>query len=114
MIDDLLSPLRAAGVTTTLEVDDALAAGTANDELLHRAAREALRNAEEHAAPSRVAVRVAPALTSTGCTSRTSDAPAVPSGRTSSSSQSAASPNPDSPSTGPPAASEARAARLGR
>jgi hypothetical protein len=39
---DLLSPLRAAGIATTLELDDAVAAGTRHDELLYRAAREAV------------------------------------------------------------------------
>jgi signal transduction histidine kinase len=57
-LGDLLSPLRAAGVTTELEVDDAAADGTRHDELLYRAAREAVRNAEEHASPSRVRVAV--------------------------------------------------------
>jgi signal transduction histidine kinase len=57
-LGDLLSPLRAAGVATELEVDDAAADGTRHDELLYRAAREAVRNAEEHASPSRVRVAV--------------------------------------------------------
>lgn len=57
-LDDLLSPLRAAGIRTELDVDDAAAAGTRHDELLYRAAREAVRNAREHAAPSLVRVAV--------------------------------------------------------
>jgi signal transduction histidine kinase len=57
-LHDLLRPLRAAGIATELEVDDAVSAGTRHDELLYRAAREAVRNAREHAAPSRVVVRV--------------------------------------------------------
>lgn len=57
-LEDLLSPLRAAGVATELLVDDAVAAGGPHDELLYRVAREAVRNAREHAAPSRVTVRL--------------------------------------------------------
>lgn len=56
-LGDLLSPLRAAGIATELDVDDAVAAGTRHDELLYRAAREAVRNAREHAAPAVVRVR---------------------------------------------------------
>ncbi|WP_026910615.1 sensor histidine kinase [Patulibacter minatonensis] len=55
-LTDLLSPLHAAGIATELEVDDAVAAGTRHDELLYRAAREAVRNAREHASPSTVRV----------------------------------------------------------
>ncbi len=57
-IEDLLSPLRAAGVEATLEVEDEVAAGGRHDELLYRVAREAVRNAREHAEPSRVSVTV--------------------------------------------------------
>lgn len=57
-LGDLLSPLRAAGITTELHVDDAVAGGTRHDELVYRAAREAVRNAREHGDPSSVAVRV--------------------------------------------------------
>lgn len=56
-LGDLLSPLEAAGIATELDVDDAVAAGTRHDELLYRAAREAVRNAREHAEPSVVRVR---------------------------------------------------------
>jgi two-component system NarL family sensor kinase len=56
---DLLSPLRAAGIATTLELDDAVAAGTRHDELLYRAAREAVRNARQHGEPTSVEVLVA-------------------------------------------------------
>lgn len=55
---DLLSPLRAAGIATELDVDDTVLRGTRHDELLYRAAREAVRNTREHAAPDRVVVRV--------------------------------------------------------
>lgn len=55
---DLLSPLAAAGVATSLEVDAGAARGTAHDALLYRVAREALRNVAEHAGASSVAVRV--------------------------------------------------------
>lgn len=57
-IDDLLSPLRAAGIATELRIDDALADGTRHDELVLRIAREGVRNAGEHAAASRVRVAV--------------------------------------------------------
>jgi two-component system NarL family sensor kinase len=60
-LDDLLSPLRAAGLQTTLEVEPG-----ANDPLVYRVAREALRNVAEHADATRVEVVVTPsALTVT-------------------------------------------------
>ena len=53
-IGDLLSPLDAAGIDTTLQVD---AGGPrASDELVYRAAREGLRNAQAHAGARRVDV----------------------------------------------------------
>jgi two-component system NarL family sensor kinase len=56
---DLLSPLAADGVATTLDVDDGAARGSSADALVYRVAREALRNVREHAgaASVRVAVR---------------------------------------------------------
>lgn len=55
-ISDLLSPLEAAGITTSLEVDEAASAD--GDTLLYRAAREAIRNAHDHAEPASVRVSV--------------------------------------------------------
>jgi two-component system NarL family sensor kinase len=55
-LDDLLSPLRAAGVETELAVESS----GHDDPLVYRAAREALRNVAEHAQATHVAVRVTP------------------------------------------------------
>lgn len=56
-LDDLLSPLAAAGVATSLEVaDGALPRDEAALGLLYRVAREAVRNAREHGAPSSVRI----------------------------------------------------------
>jgi two-component system NarL family sensor kinase len=55
-LDDLLSPLRAAGVDTVLDVEP----GGRHDNLVYRVAREALRNVAEHAQATHVAVRVTP------------------------------------------------------
>jgi signal transduction histidine kinase len=54
-LDDLLSPLRAAGVETELEV-----APTRDDTLAYRVVREALRNVLEHAGARHVIVSVTP------------------------------------------------------
>jgi two-component system, NarL family, sensor kinase len=58
-LHDLLSPLAADGVATTLDVDDGAAAGSAADALVYRVAREALRNVRAHADASSVRVAVA-------------------------------------------------------
>jgi two-component system NarL family sensor kinase len=60
-LDDLLSPLAAAGVVTELEVDDHAAAGAGSgaDALVYRVAREALRNVAAHAGARHVRVVVA-------------------------------------------------------
>ena len=55
-LSDLLSPLEAAGIATTLEVDEA--ASGDHDALIYRAAREAIRNARDHAKPATVRVAV--------------------------------------------------------
>ena len=57
-LSDLLSPLEADGVKTSLEVDDA-PSGTIGDEaLVYRVAREAIRNAQAHAEPTSVRVSI--------------------------------------------------------
>ena len=59
-LSDLLSPLEPSGIATSLEVDDPPRAGDRSadrDALVYRVAREAIRNAQAHAAPH--AVRVA-------------------------------------------------------
>jgi two-component system NarL family sensor kinase len=57
-LSDLLSPLSAAGIATALHVDDAAAPGGDNDALVYRVAREAVRNAHAHGAPTSVRVEV--------------------------------------------------------
>jgi two-component system NarL family sensor kinase len=57
-LSDLLSPLEADGVATTLEVDDARNGAAADDALVYRVAREAIRNAQVHGRPASVAVSV--------------------------------------------------------
>jgi signal transduction histidine kinase len=58
VLGDLLSPLAADGVATELDVDDGAAAGTGNDPLVYRVAREALRNVGDHAGATSVRVAV--------------------------------------------------------
>ena len=55
---DLLAPLRARGAETSLTVDSALALDEGAERIVYRAAAEALRNVERHAAANRVAVDV--------------------------------------------------------
>jgi len=55
-LSDLLSPLEAAGIATSLDVDEA--ADGAGDALVYRVAREAIRNARQHAAAASVRVAV--------------------------------------------------------
>jgi signal transduction histidine kinase len=55
---DLLSPLEARGITTTLQVDGGRAAGDTSDALVYRAAREAIRNVQAHAEASTIHVTV--------------------------------------------------------
>ena len=57
-LSDLLSPLAAEGISTSLEVDAAASAGSPHDALVYRVAREALRNVQAHAQASRVRVEV--------------------------------------------------------
>lgn len=56
-LSDLLSPLSARGVTTSLDVDETADCG-GNDALIYRVAREAIRNAQHHADPNSVHVAV--------------------------------------------------------
>ncbi|MEA2224191.1 MAG: two-component system, NarL family, sensor kinase, partial [Solirubrobacteraceae bacterium] len=59
-LSDLLSPLEAGGIATSLDVDEAPqnGRGGGSDELVYRVAREAIRNAQVHAAASSVRVAV--------------------------------------------------------
>jgi signal transduction histidine kinase len=60
-LSDLLSPLEAAGIETSLEVDEVPRDGSlraGHDTLVYRVAREAIRNAQAHAAPRSVCVAV--------------------------------------------------------
>jgi signal transduction histidine kinase len=58
-LSDLLSPLRARGIATSLEVEEAAgAAAPERDALVYRVAREAIRNAQQHARPASVRVAV--------------------------------------------------------
>ncbi len=70
-LSDLLSPLEASGIATSLEVEEAprsngarpspassSPASSTHDTLVYRVAREAIRNAQTHAAPGAVKVAV--------------------------------------------------------
>jgi two-component system NarL family sensor kinase len=58
-LSDLLSPLEAGGIATSLEVDEPPQNGRGgSDELVYRVAREAIRNARVHGAPTSVRVVV--------------------------------------------------------
>ena len=57
-LSDLLSPLQADGITTELHIDDRVTAGSGADALVYRAAREAVRNVQEHARAGHVRVEV--------------------------------------------------------
>jgi signal transduction histidine kinase len=58
-LSDLLSPLEANGIATSVEVEEsANGAGTDSDPLVYRVAREAIRNAQTHGRPSSVRVEV--------------------------------------------------------
>ena len=57
-IADVLAPLRGRGIRTSLEVPDDLDLDSEAEALLFRAAREAVRNADEHAGAQSVRVRI--------------------------------------------------------
>ncbi|MEA2195333.1 MAG: two-component system, NarL family, sensor kinase, partial [Solirubrobacteraceae bacterium] len=61
-LSDLLSPLESGGIATSLEVADVPSDGGArspeHETLVYRVAREAIRNAQAHAAPASVRVAV--------------------------------------------------------
>ncbi|MDX6678625.1 MAG: two-component system, NarL family, sensor kinase [Solirubrobacteraceae bacterium] len=57
-LSDLLSPLQARGIATSLDVDEAVDGAGADDPLVYRVAREAIRNAQAHAQPGSVGVTV--------------------------------------------------------
>ena len=58
-LSDLLSPLEASGIATSVEVEESRNGGAADsDALVYRVAREAIRNAQAHGRPSSVRVQV--------------------------------------------------------
>jgi two-component system, NarL family, sensor kinase len=57
-LSDLLSPLRAQGISTELHVDDRAATGSNGDALVYRVAREALRNTQKYAEADTVRIEV--------------------------------------------------------
>jgi signal transduction histidine kinase len=56
---DLLAPLAARGIETSLDVDSALDLSEQAERLVYRAAGEAVRNVERHAGAARISVRIA-------------------------------------------------------
>ena len=57
-LHDLLSPLEARGIATTLTIDAGLTPGDPADGLVYRAAREAIRNVQAHAGARSIEVSV--------------------------------------------------------
>ena len=57
-LNDLLSPLDAAGIATELHVDGRATAGSEGDALVYRVAREAVRNVQAHAAAASTRVEL--------------------------------------------------------
>ena len=64
-LSDLLSPLEADGIATDLHVDGAAAAGSPEDPLIYRVAREAISNVRSHAGAASVRVDVTRPATGT-------------------------------------------------
>lgn len=58
-LTDLLAPLRARGIETSLDVEDDVELTGEAEQLVYRAAGEAVRNAERHSRATRVSVRLA-------------------------------------------------------
>jgi signal transduction histidine kinase len=58
-LHDLLSPLEADGIATTLKIDIGAGGSESADALVYRAAREAIRNVQAHAGASSIHVFVA-------------------------------------------------------
>ena len=56
-LSDLLAPLAAHGIETSLVVEDEADLDPGTEQLVYRAAAEAIRNVEKHAGATRVAVR---------------------------------------------------------
>jgi two-component system NarL family sensor kinase len=57
-MDDLVAPLRAAGIAVTMRVPEPLEVSDYIEALVYRVAQEALRNARAHGHPSAVEVSV--------------------------------------------------------
>jgi signal transduction histidine kinase len=57
-LSDLLSPLEAAGIATSLDVEEASNGAGSDETLVYRVAREAIRNAQAHGSPASVRVAV--------------------------------------------------------
>jgi two-component system NarL family sensor kinase len=57
-LDDLLAPLRSHGLETELAIEPDAVLDEADEQLLYRAAAEALRNVERHAGATRVEVKL--------------------------------------------------------
>jgi two-component system, NarL family, sensor kinase len=57
-LNDLLSPFKARGIATELQVDDRATAGSGRDALIYRVAREALRNAQAYSEADRVRIEL--------------------------------------------------------
>jgi signal transduction histidine kinase len=57
-LGDLLTPLAGRGVETSLDVEDGIKLEDETEQLVYRAANEAIRNVQRHADARRVAVRL--------------------------------------------------------
>jgi signal transduction histidine kinase len=57
-MNDLVAPLRAAGIAVTLDVPEGLQLPSGTEALLYRVAQEALRNARTHGGPTTVELSI--------------------------------------------------------